>query len=98
MLDCSSITGFEWDEGNSTKSETKHAVTRTEVEEVFVNAPLVVREDITHSKAEARWHALGCTNIGRLLHVTFTVRKNLLRPISARPMNRKERAIYEKSE
>lgn len=37
---------FDWDEGNRTKSSTKHAVTTTETEEVFLvgqAAPLGVQ-------------------------------------------------------
>lgn len=49
---------------------------------------------IDHSQVEQRYYALGRTHAGRLLFVVFTVRNNLLRVISARDMNRKERAIY----
>ena len=90
------VTGFEWDEGNSMKNE-KHSVGDIEAEQLFVNEPLVVVEDHVHSAAEPRWHALGRTNEGRLLHVTFTLRAGgtLVRVISARPMHRKERKAYE---
>jgi hypothetical protein len=97
-LDFSAVSGFEWDEGNVMKSE-KHAVSAAEAEQVFVNEPLVVLEDVAHSVAEPRWHALGRTNERRLLHVTFTLRAGAtkVRIISARPMHRKERAIYGKA-
>jgi uncharacterized DUF497 family protein len=38
---------------------------------------------------------LGRTDTDRLLHLNFTVRGDKLRIISARPMNRKERTVYE---
>ena len=38
---------------------------------------------------------LGRTDANRLLHLNFTPRGDKIRIISARPMNRKERAIYE---
>lgn len=90
--------GFEWDEGNERKNE-KHGVTRAEVEQVFLNAPLIVAEDVKHSQKERRFHALGRTDHDRLLHITFTERGNgsLIRPISARDMSRKERAVYAKA-
>ncbi len=52
-----------------------------------------------HSHYEARYHALGHTHDGRLLHVTFTVRGagTLIRAISARDMHRKERGFYEQA-
>lgn len=97
-LDFQAVSGFEWDAGNSMKSE-KHSVGDAEAEQVFVNEPLVVLEDRAHSTAEPRWHALGHTNEGRLLHVTFTLRAGgtRVRIISARSMHRKERNIYEKT-
>lgn len=98
MIDVVGITGFEWDEGNARKNE-KHGVTMAEIEQVFFNSPLLLLEDIKHSGAELRFHALGKTDDVRLLHITFTLRQNgeKIRVISARDMHRKERAIYEKA-
>src|SRR5438105_2332558 len=92
------VTGFEWDDGNSMKNE-KHSVSDAEAEQLFVNEPLLVLEDRAHSAAEPRWHALGRTDEGRLLHATFTLRAGgtRVRIISARPMHRKERTAYEKA-
>ena len=91
------MTGFEWDEGNSRKNAEKHGVSQSEAEQLFFNEPLLVLEDSRHSQREFRYHALGKTDDGRLLHITFTVRGDgtLIRVISARDMHRKERAIYE---
>ncbi len=91
-------TGFDWDEGNARKNE-KHGVTKPEVEQVFLNAPLLVADDVKHSRREPCFHALGRTDQDRCLHVSFTERDDgmLIRPISARAMSRKERAIYEEA-
>jgi len=91
-------TGFDWDEGNARKNE-KHGVSKSEVEQVFLNAPLLLADDLTHSQQEPRFHALGRTDLDRRLHVTFTERGNgtLIRPISARDMSRKERAVYDQA-
>ena len=98
-FDFDRITGFDWDEGNSRKSADKHAVTQAEAESVFFNDPLLVVEDAKHSDAEQRLNALGRTTQGRLLHVTFTLRRSLtlIQIISARNMNRKERNQYEQA-
>lgn len=88
------ITGFEWDKGNEQKN-VKHGVSPAEAEQVFLNEPLVVLDDLKHSDIEQRFHALGQTGEGRLLHITFTIRTTMIRIISARNMHRKERAIYE---
>lgn len=97
MLDLSRIEGFDWDEGNSRKSVEKHDVSQAEAEQIFFNDPLLIVEDISHSIREMRLHALGHTDIGRLLHVSFTLRGDgrLIRVISARSMHRKERLRYE---
>jgi uncharacterized DUF497 family protein len=95
-IDWTGVDGFEWDEGNSMKN-AKHSVSDIEAEQLFVNEPLLVLNDNAHSEAEPRWHALGRTNDGRLLHVTFTLRAGgtRIRIISARPMHHKERTVYD---
>ena len=88
-------TGFNSDEGNVNKNWEKHGVADFECEEVFFNQPLIVRQDPKHSQHEARFYALGRTDSNRLLFVAFTVRRKLIRVISAREVTRRERRIYE---
>jgi uncharacterized protein len=66
----------------------------TEAQELLLNDPLV-QVDPRHSDDEQRYVALGTTNEGRRLYVSFTIRRNRVRVISARPMSRKERAAHE---
>ena len=75
----------------------KHDVSQGEAEQIFFNDPLLIVEDVGHSVRELRLHALGRTEAGRMLHVTFTLRGGgrLIRVISARTMHRKERVRYE---
>lgn len=87
-----SLEGFQWDEGNSSKNWTRHRVSQTEAEQVFLNRPLVVAG--APFTGEARQFAFGHTDAGRLLTVVFTVRASLLRVISVRPMSRRERRGY----
>ena len=94
MIDWSRILGFEWDSGNALKSIDKHGVSCEEAESVFAQDEILVLKDDRHSQDEERWHAFGRSNQERLLSVTFTVRENLLRVISARPMNKRERKNY----
>ena len=99
MIDLIQISGFDWDKGNARKNE-KHGVSTAEAEQIFFNAPLLFLEDVAHSQREARVHALGKTDGGRTLHITFTLRQSetLIRVVSARDMHRKERAIYEQAD
>ena len=87
-------TGFDWDEGNLEKNLVKHDVVFWEAEEVFFNLPLVVRLDSEHSVSEPRYFALGKTDAGRRLFLTFTLRETLIRVISTRDMTRRERAAF----
>jgi len=98
MTDFDRIIRF-WDDGNRGKNADKHDVSPAEAESVFFNDPLIVAEDEKHSGNEQRLNALGKTIENRLLHVTFTLRQNgtMVRVISARDMNRKERKIYEQA-
>ena len=96
MLDLARIIGFEWDEGKARKND-KHDVSNAEAEQFFFNVPLLIATDVKHSDQELRLHALGITDDGRRLQISFTVRDEgrKVRVISARDMNRKERIIYE---
>ncbi|AMS33224.1 hypothetical protein AEM42_14095 [Betaproteobacteria bacterium UKL13-2] len=98
-VDLAKISGFDWNAGNA-REKDKHGVSMAEAEQVFFNAPLLLLEDATHSQREPRLHALGKTDAGRRLHLSFTLRKagTLIRVISAREMHRKERAIYEQAD
>jgi len=92
-----SLVAFQWDRGNDNKNLVKHNVQNLESEQVFFNKPLLVLEDPGHSVEEKRWAAFGKTDSGRLLVVIFTKRGKLLRVISARDMNSKERKFYEEN-
>lgn len=94
MKDLSASTGFEWDDHNVHKNWTKHRVSPSECEQILFNKPLIVADDTGHSKNEKRYYALGQTDEGRQLFLVFTLRKDFIRVISARDMNRKEKKEY----
>lgn len=89
------ITGFDWDNGNRDKNRIKHNVSTGEAEQIFFNEPLIILDDKKHSDEERRYAAFGATDKGRTLVIIFTIRSSKIRIISARDMNRKERAFYE---
>lgn len=98
MIDPTNAEGFQWDAGNARKSADRHGVSQGEAEQIFFNDPLVL-PDPAHSQTEPRFHALGQTDEGRRLHVTFTLRQlgRLIRVISARDMSRKERTYFDQA-
>jgi uncharacterized DUF497 family protein len=89
LADC---VGFDWDEGNIQKNWDLHSVTP---EEVFFGTPWIVRSDVQHSRLEKRYYVMGRCAAERQLFVVFAVRRKLIRVISARDMNRRERESYE---
>lgn len=91
------VLAFEWDAGNSEKIWRRHGVRRNECEELFGERPLLLCEDLVHSRNETRHLALGQTRAGRRLLVVLTIRGKRLRVISARDMSRKERSIYDRA-
>lgn len=96
LQDLEDSVGFEWDAGNSGKNLEKHGVSDGECEEIFFNDPLLVGEDAEHSQDEPRGYVLSHTNAGRMLFVVFTIRRQLIRVISARDMTAGERKRYVK--
>src|SRR4051794_19953108 len=76
---------FEWDDGNSSKSVTKHGVEVSEVESVFdlrLAAPM--GEQVSPPVDEERLSVVGPGHRGRLISVVFTLRDGRVRPISSR--------------
>ncbi len=87
-------TGFDWDESNARKNWEGHQVTQEEAEDIFFNAPLVLRSDVRHSGVEKKYYVLGHTKNDRHLFAAFNIRRKLIRVISVRDMNRREREAY----
>lgn len=87
---------FEWDPGKAAANEAKHGITFGEAADVFIDPLVQIRPDDDHSSNEARFAAMGMSQFGRLLIVTYTERGNHIRIISARKPTRREVAEYER--
>lgn len=90
---------FEWDDTKSRSNFDKHGVAFDEAKEVF-NDPLHISKlDYRYSYFEERWITLGCTAGQQLLVVANLFFSDdgteIVRIISARPANPKERSFYE---
>lgn len=86
---------FEWDGGNRSHVQ-RHGVSIAEVEAAIATG--AIGPDWRHSSKEARFVARGVTSKGAHVFVVFTLRGSLVRPISARPMHRKEVEKHEKAQ
>ncbi len=96
ILNFDEIIGFDWDSGNIDKNFDKHGVSSVEIEEVFFDQDILLYFNDKHSITEIRYYALGQTFNDRLLYISFTLRSNKIRAISARDMSKNERKVYGK--
>ena len=86
---------FEWDEAKATANEQKHGVDFTEAMTVFADPLSLTGYDPDHSEEEDRYLTMGLSAEGRLLIVSHTDRGDIVRIISAREADRRERKDYE---
>lgn len=86
---------FEWDKGNKEKNIKKHGILNEEAESVFFDEKSLLAEDLKHSKFEDRFQIVGKSVMNQFLTIFFTIRKNKVRIISARKMNKEEKNLYE---
>ena len=84
---------FDWDRGNRAHCQ-KHGVSIDEIEALLRGEPRIA-PDPKHAHLEDRLIAVGRTARGRPLFVAFTIRRKLIRVISARGMNRNEDSAYQ---
>lgn len=83
--------GFDWGEGNAEKIWLTNKVRPTECEQLFLNRPLVIWGDITHSHLVQRSYALGVTDLQRTLFLAFRLRNLQVRVIAAREMRKSKK-------
>jgi uncharacterized protein len=88
---------FEWDDEKAKSNERKHGIKFTYATKVFSD-PYAIFEQDRVEDGEARWQAIGLVAGIELLVVAHTIREadgdELIRIISARLANRKERNRY----
>jgi uncharacterized protein len=88
------IDGFDWDGGNIEKSLIKHGISCQEAEEIYLDISAIHLEDKKHSIKEKRFAIIGKNFSGKILIAVFTFRKNKIRIISVRDVNKKEKDLY----
>lgn len=86
---------FEWNKGNSDKPK-KHGLTLEETEEAFFDDKKVIFGDWKHSIAEERITLLGKTKKDKLLNITYTIRRNKIRVITAEQSTGRRRHYMKK--
>lgn len=82
---------FEWDDDKDRINRHQHGIAFDLATRVFLD-PMVLEYDDPFPH-EQRWNAVGYID-GRLIHVTYTLRGDACRIISARRAERHERKRY----
>lgn len=85
---------FEWDEQKNASNIDKHGIDFEDVIRVFFSREALIAQDNRKDYGEDRFVIL-CALDTRVLHVTYTRRGAVVRIISARPANNRERRCYE---
>ena len=86
---------FDWDAGKAARNFKKHGVSFEEASSVFVDPFSTTGADPDHSFDELRFVTFGISSSDRLLVVAHAERDDAIRIISARPVTRAERKLYE---
>jgi uncharacterized protein len=86
---------FEWDEQKAESNRRKHGVSFAEAVTVFADTLSLTGYDPDHSDDEDRYLTMGMSVDARLLIVSHTDRGDVVRIISAREANNRERKDYE---
>ncbi|MBW2570638.1 MAG: BrnT family toxin [Deltaproteobacteria bacterium] len=86
---------FEWNKGKAELNLKKHETSFREAATVFGDPLAITFDDHDHSVDECRLITFGLSRFNQLLVVSHTEREGKMRIISARPMTRQERKIYE---
>jgi len=85
---------FVWDERKRQQTLKTRNIDFRSVVPLFTNHTRIVIPDNRRDYGEDRFHLYGLLD-GNLFHVTFTVRDDAIRIISARRANKRERRSYE---
>ncbi len=83
---------FEWDEDKNTINKEKHKISFETAAYVFDDPYYIEMFDFEHSVDEDRYIVIG--EVGDILFVVFTERKDTIRLISARLATNAERSLY----
>ena len=91
---------YEWDENKNKLNQQKHGISFEEAKEVFEDALQISKLDHRFNHFEERWITVGATSKHKVLVVAnlfFTDEgEEIIRIISARKANKKERESYER--
>ena len=87
------MSAFEWDLRKNRSNFEKHGITFEEASEIF-ESPVLIMADDRHIYGEDRLIGIGLIVQTVVIVMVFVMRKEVIRIISARKANSKERKKY----
>jgi uncharacterized DUF497 family protein len=84
---------FEWDETKNESNREKHGISFDEAKQAFTDNAMLTKEDTRKDYGEKRFIGIGQI-LEKVIVVVYTIRKTVIRIISARKANEKEKSIY----
>ncbi len=84
---------FEWDANKNDSNIKKHEISFEEAKAAFLDNDMVIKEDTREDYGEHRFIGIGKV-LEKVILVVYTMRKTVIRLISARKANSKEKQIY----
>jgi uncharacterized protein len=88
---------FTWDPAKAAANLRKHGISFMEASTAFADPLSITIPDPDHSVGEERFVLIGRSDRQHLVVVAHAERGDLIRIISARPANRRERKTYEEA-
>lgn len=88
---------FTWDPAKAAANLRKHGISFMEASTAFADPLSITIPDPDHSAGEERFVLIGRSDRQHLVVVAHVERGDLIRIISARPANRRERKTYEEA-
>ena len=82
---------FDWDDENVSHL-ARHRIKPSEVEQLFTNDPAIRAHEVVDD--EDRWTSVGVTQSLRVLVIVFTVRREIIRPITGWDADRSTKKQY----
>jgi uncharacterized DUF497 family protein len=89
------VIEYEWDPEKAEENKRKHGVSFHEAATVFGDPLAITFTDPDHSIDEYRYLTFALSRLDQLLVVSHADSGEKVRIISARPMTRRERRVYE---
>jgi uncharacterized protein len=85
---------FQWDPNKARSNQWKHGISFESAATIFADPNLLFTADPKNSNGEEREWAIGESDQGQIVVVSFTMRQDDIRIISARPATKQEIKQY----